>query len=174
MLTENLNFALETRIASENEAFFRESIIFPLLQQAWKNYRKLKVWSHRGLNYDEVLYGEPDYLVAAWPQGVTRTLFTLPLLAVVEAKRDDFEKGWGQCLAGMLACQKINHDEMIPIYGVVTNSLLWQFGKLAGNQFTQHLLSYSIGQATLVLGILQYIFAECEKQADVSALQSAV
>jgi hypothetical protein len=163
-LAENLNFALETRIVNENEAFFTESLIFPLLQQAWKNHRKLKLWSHRALNYDEVLFGEPDYLVAAWPQGVTRNLFTMPLLAVVEAKRDDFDKGWGQCLAGMVACQKFNADETIPIYGIVSNGLLWEFGKLVGNQFTQHSRSYSIDQASLVLGVLQFIFAECEKQ----------
>lgn len=164
-LSENLRFALEMRSTQENEAFFAESLIYPLLQEAWKQNRKLKLWSHRALNYDEVLFGEPDYFISVWPQGITNTLLTKPLLAVAEAKRDDFDKGWGQCLAEMIACQKLNGDETIPVYGIVTNGLLWQFGKLDGKQFTLHLLSYGINEPAQILGILQYIFAECEKQA---------
>ena len=164
-LAENLHFALAMRDLQENEAFFVESLIFPLLQEAWKQNRKLKLWSHRSLNYDDVLFGEPDYFISVWPQGVTNTMLTKPLLAVAEAKRDDFDKGWGQCLAEMIACQKLNNDETIPIYGIVTNGLLWQFGKLVGKQFTLHLLSYSISEPAKILGILHYIFAECEKQA---------
>ncbi len=165
LLAENLRFALEMRDAQENEAFFVESLIFPLLQEAWKQNRKLKLWSHRPLNYDDVLFGEPDYFLAVRPQGISSTSLTTPLLAVAQAKRDDFDKGWGQCLAEMIACQKLNNDETIPIYGIVTNGLLWQFGKLIGKHFTLHLLSYGISEPSKILGILNYIFAECEKQA---------
>ena len=164
-LAENLRFALEMREVQENEAFFVESLIFPLLQEAWKQNRRLKLWSHRALNYDEVLFGEPDYFLSVRPQGVSSTSLTTPLLAVAEAKRDDFERGWGQCLAEMIACQKLNKDETIPIYGIVTNGLLWQFGKLTGQEFTLHLLSYGINEPAKILGLLHYIFAECEKQA---------
>lgn len=164
-LVENLRFALKMRDAQENGAFFVESLIFPLLQEAWKQNRKLKLWSHRALNYDDVLFGEPDYFLSIWPQGVSSTSLTTPLLAVAEAKRDDFDKGWGQCLAEMIACQKLNRDETIPIYGIVTNGLLWQFGQLIGKHFTLHLLSYGISEPNKILGILNYIFAECEKQA---------
>ncbi len=166
-LVENLRFALKMRDVQENEAFFVESLIFPLLQEAWKQNRKLKLWSHRSLNYDDVLFGEPDYFLSIWPQGISNTSLTTPLLAVAEAKRDDFDKGWGQCLAEMIACQKLNNDETIPIYGIVTNGLLWQFGKIIGKHFTLHLLSYGISEPNKILGILNYIFAECEKQADV-------
>jgi hypothetical protein len=164
-LRKTIKFSLEMEAAHENEAFYAESLIFPLLQLAWMKHTKLKLWSHRPLNYDEVLFGEPDYLLSVWPQGVTRSLLTKPLLAVAEAKRDDFEKGWGQCLAEMIACQKLNEKETIPVYGVVTNGLLWQFGKLEGNQFTLHTYPYGISDLPKVFGILQYIFAECEKQA---------
>jgi hypothetical protein len=171
-LTENLRFALEMRDVQENEAFFVESLIYPLLQEAWKHNRKLKLWSHRALNYDDVLFGEPDYFLSVRPQGISSTSLTKPLLAVAAAKRDDFDRGWGQCLAEMIACQKFNENETIPIYGIVTNGLLWQFGKLIGKELTLDMFSYAINDPAKILGILHYIFAECEKQAVLETAES--
>jgi hypothetical protein len=36
LFLENLNFALKRQAEDENEFFFRESFIFPFLQQEWK------------------------------------------------------------------------------------------------------------------------------------------
>lgn len=163
LLRENVQFSLEMSAASENEAFLAESFIFPLLQQAWKQHRKLKLWSHRTIKYDNELIGEPDYLIAAMPEGVTNRLLVTPLLAVVEAKKDDFDKGWGQCLIGMLTCQRINADDTLPIYGIVSNGLLWQFGKLEGKLLTQHPAPYAINDPEKIYGLLNHLFAECEK-----------
>ena len=55
-----------------------------------------------------------------------------PIIVVVEAKRSDFIEGWGQCLAGLVAAQKINDDNAIPVYGIVTDGALWEFGKIRG------------------------------------------
>ncbi len=53
-------------------------------------------------------------------QGLSEIVF--PLLAVVEAKQEDFVKGWGQCLAEMVAAQKLNAGvtPQPTIYGIVT------------------------------------------------------
>ena len=104
LFLENLNFSLEMRSVDESEAFLRECFIFPFLHQVWKRHRKLKLWSHQPLVCDRELYGESDYLVSAVIESVTDKLIDKPFLAVAEAKREDFTKGWAQCLAEMIAC----------------------------------------------------------------------
>jgi hypothetical protein len=64
-------------------------------------------------------------------------VLTQPLLIVIEAKEDDFSKGWGQCLAAMVAAQRINHNLDLGIFGIVTNGETWQFGRLRRNRFEQ-------------------------------------
>lgn len=163
LLLENLRFSLAMRLPNDNEAFLAESLIFPLLQQAWKGHRKLKLWSHRTISYNDELLGEPDYLIAAKPEGVTDRFLLTPMLAIAEAKKEDFEKGWGQCLIGMLTCQKINADDNLPIYGIVSNGLAWQFGKLEGKTLTQQPVLYGINDPEKVYGLINFVFAECEK-----------
>jgi hypothetical protein len=161
---ENIKFYLISQAEDENEFFLRESLIFPLLQQAWKRHRKLKLWSHRALAYDEKLCGEPDYFFSAWRDEVIDKLVNTPLLAVYEAKKQYFDYGWGQCLAEMIACKNINQYENITIYGIVSTGLLWQFGKLEKILFTKHPFPYSVTELQKVFGNLDFVFAECEKQ----------
>ena len=143
-LMENLKFSLDMKSVDENEAFFTESFIYPFLQQVWKEHRSLKIWSHRAISYNSDLFGEPDYLISALAVEVTDQLITKPLMAVTAAKKEDFTKGWGQCLAEMIACQKIKGIESLVIYGIVSTGIFWEFGKLEGQVFTKHALSYSI------------------------------
>ena len=161
---ENLDFLLDRQAIQESEAFLRESFIFPFLQQVWKRHEMLKLWSHRALNVDNELYGESDYFVSAWVDGVTDRLVDRPLLTVVEAKKQDFEGGWAQCLAELIACQKLNQDEQVTVYGIVSTGIIWEFGKLETNIFAKHPLAYSITDPAKVFGILDFIFTACEKQ----------
>ncbi len=161
---ENLNFSLDRNNPFEKEVFLRESIIFPFLQLAWKRHPQLELWALQELFYDDNLSGEPDYLVAAWRDEVIDKPINTPLLAVAEAKKQDFEGGWAQCVAEMIACQKLNQNENITVYGIVSTGLFWEFGKLEKEVFTQHTLSYSVTEPKKVFGILDYLFTECEKQ----------
>jgi hypothetical protein len=173
LVLENIRFALEERSREDNEAFLAETLIVPLLLQAWKEHRKLKLWSHRTISYDNELVGEPDYLIAAKPEGITDRFLVTPMLAIVEAKKEDFDKGWGQCLIGMLTCQKINADDDLPIYGIVSNGLAWEFGKLEGKVLTQHPAPYAISDPEKVLGLINFVFAECEKNLMKTRSQAA-
>ena len=161
---ENLDFLLDRQAIQESETFLRESFIFPFLQQAWKRHGTLKLWSQCALNVDNELYGEPDYFVSAWVDGVTDKLVDRPLLTVVEAKKQDFEGGWAQCLAELIACQKLNAGETVTVYGIVSTGIIWEFGKLETNIFAKHPLAYSITDPAKVFGILDFIFTACEKQ----------
>ncbi|MCP4129763.1 MAG: hypothetical protein GY754_01985 [bacterium] len=133
---ENLNFASIKKQLNENEHFYCEVFIYPFLQEAWKKHRKLQLWSHQPINYNNELTGEPDYLISYIPDKVISNIINTPLLAVVEAKKENFTEGWGQCLAEMIACRNINNSD-ITVYGIVTSGELWQFGKLEGDVFTE-------------------------------------
>jgi hypothetical protein len=159
-----MNFAVDRKGTYESEQFFRESFIYPFLQFTWQHHQHLQLWINQSIAYDDLLFGEPDYLLSIWPEGVVNQLVNRPLLAVMEAKKQDFEAGWAQCLAAMLACQKINGQEPLLIYGIVTTGLVWEFGKLDGDLFTRDPRSYTITTPEVVYGLLDFVFAQCENQ----------
>jgi len=66
----------------------------------------------------------------------------------------------------MLACQKTNQNDNLTIYGIVSTGMIWEFGKLYQDTFIKHPFSYSIAEPHKVLGNLNYVFAECEKQIE--------
>ena len=165
LFLEDVNFSLEKQAVQESKMYFRESFIFPFLQQAWKRHPQLKLWINHTLKHDDTLFGEPDYFVSAWAEKeVIDRLVNRPMLAVVEANKQDFEGGWAQCLAELIACQKVNADEHLTVYGIVSTGIIWEFGKLKQNVFTRDPLAYTIAHPQKVLGILDYIFDACEKQ----------
>ncbi|MFM8005462.1 MAG: hypothetical protein ACKO86_11090, partial [Dolichospermum sp.] len=102
-----------------------ENIIAPLLSEIWLQYKdKLLLWSHQPLNYDEKLSGIPDYIVAQRsPRG--KVILDQPYLILVEAKKDNFEEGWGQCLSELVAAQKLSKNQQNKIFGVVSNGKNW-------------------------------------------------
>ena len=62
-----------------------------------------------------------------------------------------------------MSCYKRNKKARIeiPLYGIVTTGLFWEFGKLEGNVFRYDLRGYSIvDNPTKVAGILNHIFTE--------------
>jgi len=83
----------------------------------------------------------------------------------VEAKNEKFEEGWCQALLQSVVCQKINKTNKIPILSIVTTGDVWQFGKLEETSFIRHPLSASVQNTEQLLGILDILFSECEKNA---------
>ncbi len=109
-----------------SEAAISEFLIAPILREIWKHYDDvLLLCSHVALTVGEEFDGYPDYLFTK------RTALGLvrdkPYVLVVEAKKDDFEGDWRQCLAAMLAAQKINGNEQVILQGAVSNGEVWQF-----------------------------------------------
>ena len=54
---EDLNFSLSVKSSQENEVFYEEFFIVPFLKQVWKSHRRLKVWSHSYIRYDDDFSG---------------------------------------------------------------------------------------------------------------------
>nr|WP_293103619.1 hypothetical protein [Okeania sp. SIO2F4] len=153
-------------VVDNSEDAICENLIYPVLKEVWKMYRKkLTLWSHQTLTYDENLSGQPDYIVAK-RHPLTTVIFDKPFFLVVEAKQDNFNEGWGQCLAELVAVQKINKDLEQTIFGIVSNGQVWQFGKFKGDIFTRNIISYNIGDLDKLFAVVNYVFQQCLLQLD--------
>ncbi|NES24815.1 MAG: hypothetical protein F6K41_39385 [Symploca sp. SIO3E6] len=158
---EELEFSLREFVFEESEYAVCETMIFPVLREVYRSYREqFTLWSHKAIAYDEKLSGVPDYILAKRsPLG--KEIFEKPFFIVVEAKKDDFLKGWGQCLAEMVAINKLNEAKNQKVFGIVSNGQLWQFGQLKGNIFNKNIRAYTIYELEKLLAAINYIFQQC-------------
>jgi hypothetical protein len=165
ILSEDINFALTETAYNASEEAICESIIYPILKEVWKPFKNdLSLFSHKSIKANDELIGIPDYLIAKRsPLGAV--VLDTPLLITVEAKRDDFENAWGQCLAQMKALQELNKSKQIdlPIYGIVSNGLAWQMAKLEQKKLTQHLEIYTLTDLRKLYNAISELVVICKK-----------
>ena len=162
---EEFKFTMENFNVFSSEASRCEAIIFPILRETYKTYADTyALWIREPIIYDETLNGTPDYLVATKSE-LGMTVVGTPLVMLVEAKKNDFEQGWGQCLAELVAAQKINDDPEVPVYGIVSDGERWQFGKLVGDNFTQNRTSFSIDNLPGLFGAINTVFKAASEHA---------
>ncbi|MGD1874760.1 MAG: hypothetical protein ACFB02_17105 [Mastigocoleus sp.] len=161
---EDLETVMREGVVNNSEYAICENLIYPVLKEVWKRYSsKFTLWSHQSLNYDQKLSGYPEYILAKRsPLG--KVVFDKPYFILVEAKQDDFEGGWAQCLAEMIAAQKLNNESPITIFGITSNGDRWQFGKLERDIFTRNTTFYTIQELNNLFAAVNYIFQECELQ----------
>ncbi|RAM51041.1 MAG: hypothetical protein C6Y22_11680 [Hapalosiphonaceae cyanobacterium JJU2] len=161
---EDLETMMRDGVVDNSEFAICENLIYPVLKEVWKCYRsKFIIWSHQSLNYDEKLSGFPEYILARRsPLG--KVVFDQPYFILVEAKQDNFEAGWAQCIAEMIAAQRLNNEFAITIFGIVSNGTTWQFGKLESEKFTKNLTFYSIQELDTLFAAVNYIFQQCDLQ----------
>jgi hypothetical protein len=100
------------------------------------------------------LAGFCDFLIARSPE-----IYYLqgPIVAVVEAKKEDLIAGLGQCAVEMVAIRLFNEREGTPlpaVFGCVTSGSLWRFLKLAGSTLFIDRPEYHLRDAAKILGIL--------------------
>ena len=156
----NDNLRLKRNYVSENAVC--EAIISPILTIVSK-YNQIPLWSHIrfDISEEEGLVGIPDFLIA--PSSDIGTTFTKPIICVTEAKKENFNEGWAQALAEMIAAQRFNQTPDKDIYGIVTTGLFWQFGKLNQNNFTQEVIAYSaVEDLQLLFDVLNWLVFEAK------------
>ena len=143
-----------------------EAITYPILAQVSKD-NELPIWSHYKLESPKAnMTGEPDYLFAFSEIGDDE--YSNAIVCVGEAKKDDFVTGWAQVSAEMVAAQKLNNKDDIPVFGLVTTGSLWQFAVLKEKIFTLHKEAVSATENfQKVLDCLNWIFFEAKKNADI-------
>jgi hypothetical protein len=156
-LYADLEFNLTSMDAFSSEAARCELVIFPMLREIYKRYfTESALWVQKSFSVDAKLTGTPDYMLSQ-KSALGKNVLGLPLLLLVEAKRNDFEQGWGQCLAELIASDRLNQHSR-PVYGIVTDGKLWEFGRLEHQVFTKNLASYTITEVDPLFYILNALF----------------
>ncbi|HBK22982.1 MAG TPA: hypothetical protein DDZ60_10895 [Planktothrix sp. UBA10369] len=152
-LKENTPLALDIN----TEKARSEMIIAPILLEVRRqvNYRiglfsgsEFNVAPEKGLN------GICDFLISLSSENL---FIKSPIVALVEAKKEDIKSGLGQCVAEMLAAQLFNQQENNPIpviYGAVTSGNIWRFLQLENQTVYIDTVEYYINQIGKILGIL--------------------
>jgi hypothetical protein len=167
-LREEVDFFQQWVGFTQSEFAICENIIYPILKEVWKHYPEFKIWSHEPLKYDEALSGTPDYFLAR-RSSLGAPVIEEPYLLVVEAKKDDFDWGWAQCLAEMVAATKLNRWPDQVMFGITTNGRNWQFGKLQAGEFIQDPRSFDWLPLENVCGAVNFMFEQCRQQLKVYA-----
>ena len=167
---QELEFSLQHIHVLSSEASRCEAIIFPVLREVYKRYADNYVlYIKEPITYDETLNGTPDYLISTKSElGIT--VVGTPLIMLVEAKKNDFEQEWGQCLAELVAAQKINDNPSFPVYGIVTDGTLWEFGQLSGDVFTLNRTSVTLANLPMLFGAIDAIFKAATETVNSSTL----
>jgi hypothetical protein len=163
---QDLQLMLKDGVVDNSEFAICENLVYPVLKEVWKVYRsKFILWSHQFLNCDANLSGFPEYILARRsPLG--KVVFDQPYFLLVEAKQDNFDAAWGQCLAEMIAAKRLNENSEIIIFGITSNGDIWQFGKLEGHTFTRNKTFYTLQDLDQLFAAVNYIFQQCEAQLD--------
>lgn len=161
---EDLAFMMQEGVVNNSEFAICENLIYPILKQVWKHYyTQFTLWSHQFLNCDAQLTGFPEYILARRsPLG--KIVFDQPYFILVEAKQDNFDAAWGQCLAEMIAAQRLNENSQIIVFGITSNGDRWQFGKLENQTFTLNNTFYTIQELDKLFAAVNDVFQQCAAQ----------
>jgi hypothetical protein len=134
-----------------------EFIIAPMLAET-KRRAKTTLTILPGVTFEvdkqQGLTGFCDYLLTRSPEFY---YVQGPLLAVVEAKKEDLIAGLGQCVAEMVAIRLFNEREGTPlpaVFGCVTSGSNWRFLKLERNNLYIDQPEYYLRDTGKILGIL--------------------
>jgi hypothetical protein len=167
-VTEHFRRDMDTTLSSTpvncSEWAVCENLIYPVLKEVVQNYRQfLTVWSHVSLYEGDRLLGTPDYVLAK-RSPLSFEVMDLPLAMIMEAKRNDFDMGWGQCLAAMHAAQSPNGEAQRLIYGAVSDGFIWRFAKLQGQTFTRDTQDYTLSRLDELFAALNHVLHLCKQQ----------
>jgi hypothetical protein len=144
-------------LGANTEKARSEFIIVPVLAETRRRSgRPWNVFSGVAFDVDREkgLVGFCDFLIATSP-----ALYYVegPILAVVEAKKEDLIAGLGQCVAEMVAIRIFNEREGTPVpavFGCVTSGSNWRFLKLEGSTLSIDKPEYYLHDIAKILGIL--------------------
>ncbi len=149
---------------SVSEQAISEFLIAPVLQEMWRAYSDaLMIWSHVQFGHALPLKGFPDYFFSK--RSPLGRVVDQPYVLFVEAKSADFDAAWAQCLAAMLAAQKLNQQPNQAIFGSVSSGETWYFGKLEGTTLVQDPRSFTLTHLDELFAALNYVFQQAKQLA---------
>lgn len=156
-LEETLREGAPLALAVSTEKARSEWIIAPILLEVRRRRRgELSLFSGASFNVDDTrgLSGFCDWLIARSPEQLA---IEAPVVAIVEAKNEDFRRGIPQCISEMFAAQLFNERRGTarPLtHGVVTTGNVWRFLRLGGAVVEIDMTELHMHQLDRVLGVL--------------------
>ena len=137
-----------------------EMIVVPILIELRSlNDKFFTIYSGDSLNVDDAkgLKGECDFILAKDTGSLN---INVPIIQIVEAKKNDIEIGIPQCAAQMLGADLFNKkrgETIDKIYGCVTTGDDWQFLKLENNELLIDRRKYYLGNTGELMAVFQII-----------------
>lgn len=154
-LVENIRRGRRSRLV--NERAKAQRLVDPVLSELENSYfGKIATIPEVSLEVKDVegLSGTPDFVISA-----STTIKMLPIIAIVEAKKDDMDAAMPQCAAELHAANVLNKGRPRQVYGCVTIGTDWKFLCLRGED--KRLLVdtdfYFIDDLAKLLGVLSHI-----------------
>jgi len=144
-------------LAMNTEKARSEMIIAPVLMEAVRLAdQPVRLFSGMTFDVDKEkgLNGACDYLLT---RSAEQFYISHPVVAVVEAKKEDIPGGLGQCVAAMVAAQLYNEREGTKeqrIHGIVTTGSIWRFLELEKTTVSIDRPEYYLHQVGQILAIV--------------------
>jgi hypothetical protein len=160
VLLNYLQESLPITATSGSEKARSEGIIYPVLLEVRRLLdRSISLFSGEEFNVDESvgLNGTCDFLLSRSPEVLE---IETPVIVIVEAKKTDLKRGFGQCIAEMVAAQQFNRESdraITTIYGSVSNGTQWQFLNLIQHTVTIDLTVYPLPPVEPILTWLAWM-----------------
>jgi len=138
-----------------NEKGQSEFVITPIIREVWRNSGyAFGIHSGEELEADSALglTGECDFIFTANTKSIH---ITSPIIALVEAKFEQFDAGITQVTAQLLGVQILNKKagkEVPELWGCVANGKEWNFIKLVDKTVIQHTIPFQQKDLAEILG----------------------
>lgn len=161
-LEEALREGAPLALAVSTEKARSEWIIAPILLEVRRLRRgSISLFSGASFNVDDArgLAGFCDWIVA---RSAEQLIIEAPVVAIVEAKNEDFRRGVPQCIAEMYAAQLFNERRSAPFdvtHGAVTTGNVWRFLRLRAGVAEVDMIELHMHQMDRILGVLHAMTA---------------
>ncbi len=145
--------AIRINTESARQALIVDNVLMELNQHVTMSF-----FLENTFNVDKSkgLTGNPDGIIS---KSDNQLYITSPVVVLVEAKKSDLGSGVPQCIAEMEAARIFNEQKgnpISPVYGVVTDGVLWQFLSLQDGTATVDSSFYNLDDGSQVVGILKF------------------
>ena len=145
--------AIRINTESSRQALIVDNVLLELTQHVTISFflgNSFNIDSNKGLT------GNPDGIIS---KSENQLYIVSPVIVLVEAKKSDLGSGLAQCIAEMEAARIFNEQQEIfisPVYGIVTDGVLWQFLSLQNNIATIDSTFYNFDDGSKIVGILKF------------------
>jgi hypothetical protein len=147
-----------TRAVQINTEYARQSLIVNNVLIELSQHINISFFLQNVFNVDpeKGLTGNPDAIIS---KNENQLYIQSPVVVLVEAKKSDLGSGYAQCIAEMEAARIFNEqngNQISPVYGVVTDGVLWQFLSLENSIATIDSFPYPFDDGSKIVGILKF------------------